>query len=340
VLGERQPVRQEMGAGQSTRKITVVNDEVSGVIKISDGVVRRLKEEITTGEAATTANPAPESAAAKVEAPPPPPSAQEVPSPPLPPAVAAPPEPSPETLALRAALLEAEQRTAALVAEKEELVAASTAQQLKLLAEKEELSAASAAQQQKLLAEKEELSAASAAQQRQLQQEKEALQEQLDSVPPPPPEIPAPPPPVEEVPLPAPSPTPAPAPAAPQVVVDWQRPIIQYIEEPSLSALKVKAEKELELRTLEEYWKDRLRLQQEQNSVSAGISEVEIAKKMEYVETLFRPAAVNRQLARESGAEVAACYSAHPGAPLLCRDAVLQFTDAVQRSRLDLVKSG
>ena len=43
---------------------------------------------------------------------------------------------------------------------------------------------------------------------------------------------------------------------------------------------------------------------------------------------------------RESGAEVAACYSAHPGAPLLCRDAVLQFTDAVQRSRLDLVKSG
>ena len=32
--------------------------------------------------------------------------------------------------------------------------------------------------------------------------------------------------------------------------------------------------------------------------MSAGISEVEIAKKMEYVETLFRPAAVNRQLAR------------------------------------------
>ena len=32
--------------------------------------------------------------------------------------------------------------------------------------------------------------------------------------------------------------------------------------------------------------------------MSAGISEVEIAKKMESVETLFRPAAVNRQLAR------------------------------------------
>lgn len=327
-----------MGAGQSTRKITVVNDEVSGVIKISDGVVRRLKEEITTGEAAATSNSAAEPAAATVEAPPPPPSVQEVPSPPSPPAVAAPPEPSPETLALRAALLEAEQRTAALLAEKEEFVAASTAQQQKLLAEKEELSATSAAIQLKLLAEKEELSAASAARQQQLQQEKEALQEQLVSVPPPPPELPAPPPPVEEVPLPAPAPTPAPAPAAPQVVVDWQRPIIQYIEEPSLSALKVKAEKELELRTLEEYWKDRLRLQE--NSVSAGISEVEIAKKMEYVETLFRPAAVSRQLARENGDEVAACYSAHPGAPLLCRDAVLRFTDAVQRSRLDLVKSG
>ena len=32
-----------MGASQSARKITVVNDEASGVIKISDAVVQRLK---------------------------------------------------------------------------------------------------------------------------------------------------------------------------------------------------------------------------------------------------------------------------------------------------------
>jgi hypothetical protein len=32
-----------MGANQSARKITVVNDEATGVIKISDSVVQRLK---------------------------------------------------------------------------------------------------------------------------------------------------------------------------------------------------------------------------------------------------------------------------------------------------------
>jgi len=34
-----------MGANQSARKITVVNDEATGVIKISDSVVQRLKGE-------------------------------------------------------------------------------------------------------------------------------------------------------------------------------------------------------------------------------------------------------------------------------------------------------
>ena len=33
----------KMGANQSSRKITVVNDEATGVIKISDSVVQRLK---------------------------------------------------------------------------------------------------------------------------------------------------------------------------------------------------------------------------------------------------------------------------------------------------------
>ena len=35
-----------MGSQQSSRRITVVSDEASGVIKISDSVVNRLKEEI------------------------------------------------------------------------------------------------------------------------------------------------------------------------------------------------------------------------------------------------------------------------------------------------------
>ena len=42
----------------------------------------------------------------------------------------------------------------------------------------------------------------------------------------------------------------------------WQRPIIQYIEEPSISALRVRAEKEEEMKTLEDYWKDRIQKQE------------------------------------------------------------------------------
>ena len=38
--------------------------------------------------------------------------------------------------------------------------------------------------------------------------------------------------------------------------------IFQYIEEPSLSALKVKQEKEEEMKKLEDYWKVRLQNQQ------------------------------------------------------------------------------
>ena len=42
----------------------------------------------------------------------------------------------------------------------------------------------------------------------------------------------------------------------------WQRPIIQYIEEPSISALRVRAEKEEEMKTLDDYWKDRIQKQE------------------------------------------------------------------------------
>ena len=48
----------------------------------------------------------------------------------------------------------------------------------------------------------------------------------------------------------------------PDCQVVWQRPIIQYIEEPSISALRVRAEKEEEMKTLDDYWKDRIQKQE------------------------------------------------------------------------------
>ena len=139
-----------MGANQSARKVTVVNDEASGVIKISDSVVQRLKGEIS-GDSQKQQQSAPAPEPEKVTPPP-----------------AAP----------------------------------------------------------------------------------------VDPTPPPPP-------PVQEA-APPPAPAPAPQPQSEPVIQQqvWQRPIIQYIEEPSISALRVKAEKEEEMKTQDDYWRDRLQKQE------------------------------------------------------------------------------
>ena len=61
-----------MGANQSTRKLTVVNDEATGVVKISDSVLERLKGEIS-GEKKDPqpSQPQPEAAVPEPAAPPP-----------------------------------------------------------------------------------------------------------------------------------------------------------------------------------------------------------------------------------------------------------------------------
>jgi len=243
-----------MGQNQSTRKITVVNDEVSGVIKISDAVVQRLKGEITGGaapEPAPPPAPAPPSEP-KVEAtPPPPPPVETVPPPPIeaPPPVETPQPPPVEAVA--------------------------------------------------------------------------------EPLPPPPSSEPtappAPPAAVTEV-----------APPAPGPSHVWQRPIIQYIEEPSLSALRVRAEKEEELKRLEDYWKDRLQKQEENHIANAKLTEEEIIKSAKHVETLFTPAS-SREICRDSRLAVQSCYSENPSKPLLCRDKIKEFSSCVSKARLELI---
>jgi len=257
-----------MGAQQSTRKITVVNDEVSGVIKISDAVVQRLKGEISGGAAVPEPAPAP----TPVLAPPPPsePKVETTPSPPPPP-VEIPPPPAEEIPAPPPPVIE--------------------------------------------------------------------------TPPPPPEDVSSPPPIVSELPPSPPSAPTEPVPPAPVAEITepaptpshvWQRPIIQYIEEPSLSALRVRAEKEEELKRLEEYWKDRLQKQEENHIANAKLTEEEILKSAKHVETLFTPAS-NREICRESRLAVQTCYSENPSKPLLCRDKIKEFSSCVSKSRLELI---
>jgi len=202
-----------MGANQSSRKITVVNDEATGVIKISDSVVQRLKGEIT-GEGDKES--APVAPASSSQPPPPPPQ----PEPKVTPAAPAPPPPPPQ------------------------------------------------------------------------QREQEHHQPHV-----------------------------------------WQRPIIQYIEEPSLSALKVKQEKEEEMKKLEDYWKSRLQNQQDEHTKMAALTEDEFNKSLKKVETLF--ATVGTQsVCRDESEAVRGCYANNKNKSLRCRESVQSFSSCVSAARL------
>lgn len=214
-----------MGASQSSRKITVVNDEATGVIKISDAVVQRLKGEITgEGEKEPVATPAPAS-----PPPPPPPQAEPKVSPP-----------------------------------------------------KQEHHQDQQQQQQQHEQQQEQL--------QQLQQ-----QQQQSHV--------------------------------------WQRPIIQYIEEPSLSALKVKQEKEEEMKKLEDYWKVRLQNQQDEHTSMAALTEEEFTKSLKKVETLFA-AAGTKSVCRDESEAVRNCYAENKNKSLRCRESVNNFASCVSSARL------
>jgi len=253
-----------MGANQSTRKITVVNDEAAGVIKISDAVVQRLRGEI--------AGDPPAPAAAAPAAPPP---AAPAPAAPAPPAEAAPLPPP---------VVESAPEPAPPPAEPE-------------------------------------------------------------VVPPPAPVAPPPPPPpvevvVVEAPAAAEPPQAAPQEHAlpPQHI--WQRPIIQYIEEPSLSALRVRTEKEEELLALENYWKERLAAQEAETVHRQKLTEQEVAAAAKKVEELFRPAQQEgTKPCKDLSSEVQSCYSSNPSQPLLCRDKVAEFSQCVVDWRSQALKA-
>jgi len=250
-----------MGANQSTRKITVVNDEAAGVIKISDAVVQRLRGEIA-GDPPASATPAP---AAPAPAPAAPAPAEAAPPPP-PPVVESAPEPAPAPA------------------------------------------------------------------------EPEVVLPPAPVAPPPPP------PPVEVVVVEAPAPAEPPQ-AAPQEHAlppqhIWQRPIIQYIEEPSLSALRVRTEKEEELLALENYWKERLTAQEAETVHRQKLTEQEVAAAAKKVEDLFRPAQQEgTKPCKDLSSEVQSCYSSNPSQPLLCRDKVAEFSQCVVDWRNQALKA-
>jgi len=267
-----------MGGQQSTRRLTVINGEATGVIKITDSVVDRLRIELDKSSvhhqhSQTVPEPPKEQTQMPPDPPqPPPPKIEpvvEVPEP-----VVAPPEPAPVAVA---------------------------------------------------------------------------------PPPPPPPqqEVPPPPPPQSEPEPPPPPPKvevevqtepgPVPPVAAPKEVSPAPPPktIIQYIEkeqvqwEPvhSISSLRVKAEKEREMKEAEAYWNKRFVQQEKEHSAQAHLQMSALKSTAEKLAHMF---GTERSLpiCQEEKESVLLCYKQNSGESLKCSDAVKNFSRCVHSTRM------
>jgi len=156
--------------------------------------------------------------------------------------------------------------------------------------------------------------------------------------PPPPPTVPSPPAPNETSPPPPPpevelpSNSAPPPPVAPTTV--QPKPVIQYVEkEPSLSSLRIKAEKEKELAEAESYWRKRFAKQEREH---AALTHLEVSAMNGTAEKLSKAFAVEKRppVCQEARATVVDCYKQNSQKPLLCSETVKKFSQCVRSSRM------
>lgn len=150
--------------------------------------------------------------------------------------------------------------------------------------------------------------------------------------PPAPPKETSPPPAEVEVPSP-PSPPPPVAPVTPPTTVQ-PKPVIQYVEkEPSLSSLRIKAEKEKELAEAESYWRKRFAKQEREH---AALTHLEVSAMNGTAEKLSKAFAVEKRppVCQEVRATVVDCYKQNSQKPLLCSETVKKFSQCVRSARM------
>jgi len=236
----------EMGAQQSSRKITVVSDEASGVIKISDSVVNRLRKEVEgannnnqqkkDGQPSNTSAPQPSSndVSVKTEAPI---HEEAVPSPPQTPAQDKPEIEKPQSVAPKPIHPASEQKASEPV--------------------------------------------------------------------------------VQEIRV--------------------QRPIIQYVEEPSLSSLRIRAEKEKELNDLDSHWRKRLHEIEQEKATLSNLQAASIAMSVKELEDVlhYKPLA---PICSEQRNMITKCLKENPGKPLNCGNYVKEFSNCANAARLSFLE--
>ena len=288
-----------MGAQQSSRRITVVNDEASGVIKISDSVVNRLKEEIEGANNASQKNKEPEAPLPAKESSPLLQEAQAVhEAPPAVPEIVAPGAPVPE---VAAPTIQEDVQPEAPVIEPVTTVIEPTIPAIEHITPI-------------------------------IQPDPPVVQ---PSAP-----IPQPVEPVEQ------SIAPNIQPITPQVQSlatipaqepRPQRPIIHYVEEPSLSSLKIRAEKEKELNDLDDHWRKRMQEVEQDKITMSNLQAASIAMSVKELEDVlhYEPVAPVCTSQRNM---VTKCLKDNKGKPLNCGDYVKEFSNCANLARLSFLE--
>merc|ERR1711976_842063 len=129
-----------------------------------------------------------------------------------------------------------------------------------------------------------------------------------------------------------------PAPQAPQqqpqAPVSNQKPIIQYVEkEPSLSSLRVKAEKEKELSEAETYWRKRFVQQEQEHTALSHLQTNALAISSEKLSKMF---ATERcpPICQDEREAVLQCYKNNPNKSLMRSDGDKNFSKCVHSARM------
>jgi len=103
--------------------------------------------------------------------------------------------------------------------------------------------------------------------------------------------------------------------------------------EQSLSALKVRAQKEEELRQVEEYWHNRVKDLRQHTLTASDLSEESFRSTVEAVDKMFLRSRA-RPICQESRHAVLECYKNNKTQSLLCSEEVRSFANCVESARL------
>ena len=116
-----------------------------------------------------------------------------------------------------------------------------------------------------------------------------------------------------------------------------QRPIIHYVEEPSLSSLKIRAEKEKELNDLDDHWRKRMQEVEQDKITMSNLQAASIAMSVKELEDVlhYEPVAPVCTSQRNM---ITKCLKDNKGKPLNCGDYVKEFSNCANLARLSFLE--